>query len=101
MVDGADDQMRWPRLGPDGGQSHVLEMRAPEVEVAQHDEIGAGSNRATSATRVRQQRAPVEESGLSLAAAARGVDEHRGQERDRGVEVQQCGDRDDGERVAA
>ena len=47
---------------------------------------------------VREQQASVEEGRLSASAAARRVDEHRGEERDGGVEVQHGGDQGDQER---
>ena len=100
VVDDADDQCG-DHGGPDGGQGHAREVRtARQVEVTEHDEVGEVRSGQHQGARVRQQQARVEEGGLSLASAAGRVDEHRGQERDRGVEVQQRGDSDDQQRGA-
>ena len=95
MVHGADDE-RGDRGGRQCGQRHVGEEGPPgEVQVAENDEVGEVRAGQEQRAGVGEEQAGVEEWGLfPPTAAAGGVDEDGGEERDRRIEIQQRGHRD-------
>jgi len=63
------------------------ELGAGEVQMAEHDQVREVRTGEKERARVGEKQAAVQERCLAFAAAARGVDEHGGEERDRGVEI--------------
>jgi len=73
-------QRRSPHPGQEGG--------AGEPDVTEHDEVGEVRAGEEQGAGVGQQQAPVEEGGFASAPTPGGVDQYRGEEGHRGVQVQ-------------
>ena len=89
MMDRTDDDGR-DRGGGETREHHVVEEGATgEMEMAEHDQVRQVRPREQERARIGEKQAAVHQRCLPLAAAAGGVDEHRGQEGDGRVEVEQ------------